>query len=112
MLEVDGQEFGLDEDLADMEADVRGEMGRRVLGWKRCGAARNYGARKAGFGAIGRMSPSYCTQDACVPRSKLPEVIAKIAEICARHRLRITNVFHAGDGNVHPILMYDEQRRK
>lgn len=109
ILEVDGQELGLDEDLAHIErlcqkngaTDFKGgsDPVRRAELWS---------ARKRAFGAIGRVSPSYCTQDACVPRSKLPEVIAKIAEICVRHRLRITNVFHAGDGNVHPVLMYDD----
>jgi glycolate oxidase len=108
VLEVDGQEQGLDEDLAQIEtickkndADFQAtsDPKRRADLWS---------ARKRAFGAIGRVSPSYCTQDACVPRSKLPEVIAKIGDICARHQLRITNVFHAGDGNVHPILMYDD----
>ncbi|HUO08271.1 MAG TPA: FAD-linked oxidase C-terminal domain-containing protein [Phycisphaerae bacterium] len=108
VLEVDGQELGLDEDLAQIEtickrngADFQGgsDPQRRADLWS---------ARKRAFGAIGRASPSYCTQDACVPRSKLPEVLAKCAEICTRHHLRITSVFHAGDGNVHPILMYDE----
>ena len=70
--------------------------------------AELWSARRRAFGAIGRVSPSYCTQDACIPRSKLPQVLIEIARICARYQLRITNVFHAGDGNVHPVLMYDE----
>ena len=109
ILEVDGQELGLDQDLAEIEAISRKNGAVDFQGGsdpKR--RAELWSARKKAFGAIGRVSPSYCTQDACVPRSKLPEVIAKIAEICAGHKLRITNVFHAGDGNVHPILMYDE----
>jgi glycolate oxidase len=65
-------------------------------------------ARKSAFGAIGQLSPSYCTQDACVPRSKLPEVMDRIMRIGAEHDLKITNVFHAGDGNVHPIILFDE----
>jgi glycolate oxidase len=73
---------------------------RRAALWK---------ARKSAFGAIGRVSHSYCTQDACVPRSKLAEVLTKIDEIGKAHGLAITNVFHAGDGNVHPIFMYDDQ---
>jgi glycolate oxidase len=64
--------------------------------------------RKNAFGAIGRISRSYCTQDACVPRSKLVEVLQRISEIGREHGMRITNVFHAGDGNVHPIFLYDE----
>jgi glycolate oxidase len=66
-------------------------------------------ARKGAFGAIGRISHSYCTQDACVPRSKLPMVLQRIGEIGREHGLQITNVFHAGDGNVHPIFLYDDR---
>ncbi|MEM1011544.1 MAG: FAD-linked oxidase C-terminal domain-containing protein, partial [Planctomycetota bacterium] len=68
-------------------------------------------ARKKAFGAIGRISPSYCTQDACVPRSKLAEVLAKVDEIGKRRGLSINNVFHAGDGNVHPIFLYDDRNQ-
>lgn len=73
---------------------------RRAALWK---------ARKGAFGAIGRISHSYCTQDACVPRSKLAQVLAEIDRIGKEHGLAITNVFHAGDGNVHPIFMYDDR---
>jgi glycolate oxidase len=71
--------------------------------------AELWSARKRAFGAIGRISPSYCTQDACVPRSKLPEAQEAINRIGAKYGLKITNVFHAGDGNVHPILLFDEE---
>lgn len=71
--------------------------------------ARLWKARKSAFGAIGRVSPSYCTQDACVPRSMLAGVLARIDQIGREHGLQITNVFHAGDGNVHPIFMYDDR---
>jgi glycolate oxidase len=109
VIEVDGQPLGLDEDLAQVEELCRkngvttfeggADPQRRADLWS---------ARKRAFGAIGRISPSYCTQDACVPRSKLPQVIAHVAAVCAKYRIRISNVFHAGDGNIHPILMYDE----
>ncbi len=109
LIEVDGQETGLDADLAQVTAICR-ENGatdiQSASDAKR--RAELWSARRRAFAAIGRIAPSYCTQDACVPRSKLPEVIARIAEICGRYQLRITNVFHAGDGNVHPVLMYDE----
>ena len=71
--------------------------------------AELWAARKRAFGAIGRISPSYCTQDACVPRSKLAEVLEKVDEIGREHGLVINNVFHAGDGNVHPIFLYDDR---
>ncbi|CAN5607379.1 FAD-linked oxidase C-terminal domain-containing protein [soil metagenome] len=71
--------------------------------------AKLWKARKAAFGAIGKISPSYCTQDACVPRSMLRQVLAKVDEIGKAHGLQINNVFHAGDGNVHPIFLYDDR---
>ncbi|MFT3788345.1 MAG: FAD-linked oxidase C-terminal domain-containing protein [Tepidisphaeraceae bacterium] len=66
-------------------------------------------ARKGAFGAIGKISPSYCTQDACVPRSMLGQVLQRVDEIGREHGLQINNVFHAGDGNVHPIFLYDDR---
>jgi glycolate oxidase len=69
-------------------------------------------ARKGAFAAIGRVSHSYCTQDACVPRSALPAVLARIIEIGRRHGLTIPSAFHAGDGNVHPIFLYDDRDEK
>ena len=71
--------------------------------------AKLWKARKSAFGAIGRVSPSYCTQDACVPRSMLAGVLGRIDEIGKEFGIPITNVFHAGDGNVHPIFMYDDR---
>jgi glycolate oxidase len=58
---------------------------------------------------VGRLSPSYCTQDGVVPRTKLPHILRRIREISAKHDVRIVNVFHAGDGNIHPILLFDER---
>ena len=66
-------------------------------------------SRKQAFGAIGRLSPSYCTQDGVVPRTKLPHIFRCISEIGTRHNVKIVNVFHAGDGNIHPIILFDER---
>ncbi|MEO6939101.1 MAG: FAD-linked oxidase C-terminal domain-containing protein [Candidatus Kapaibacterium sp.] len=66
-------------------------------------------ARKRAFGALGRLSPSYYTQDGVIPRHTLPDVLEKIAEIGKRYSLRIANIFHAGDGNLHPAILYDER---
>jgi glycolate oxidase len=71
--------------------------------------AKLWKARKGAFGAIGKISPSYCTQDACVPRSMLAKVLAEIDKIGKEFGIQINNVFHAGDGNVHPIFLYDER---
>jgi FAD/FMN-containing dehydrogenase len=69
--------------------------------------ARLWQGRKKAFGALGRISPDLVVQDAVVPRSALPDVLERVAEIGARHRLRVSNVFHAGDGNLHPNLSFD-----
>ena len=65
--------------------------------------------RKRAFGAIGRLSPNFLTQDGVVPRSKLPEIMRFIRACSERYGLRIPNVFHAGDGNIHPLILYDER---
>lgn len=65
--------------------------------------------RKQAFGAIGRLSPNFLTQDGVVPRSKLPELMRFIRTTSEKYGLRIPNVFHAGDGNIHPLVLYDER---
>jgi glycolate oxidase len=71
--------------------------------------ARIWRGRKAAFAAMGRVSPNYYVQDGVVPRTKLPEVLNRIRALEARSGLRIGNVFHAGDGNLHPLICYDER---
>ena len=66
-----------------------------------------WAGRKNAFGAIGRLSPSYYVQDGVIPRTKLPETLRRIAEIGQRHGFEIGNIFHAGDGNLHPIILFD-----
>jgi glycolate oxidase len=65
--------------------------------------------RKRAFGAIGRLSPNFLTQDGVVPRSRLPEMMRFIRACSDKYGLRIPNVFHAGDGNIHPLILYDER---
>ena len=65
--------------------------------------------RKRAFGAIGRLSPNFLTQDGVVPRSKVPEIMQFIRATSQKYGLRIPNVFHAGDGNIHPLVLYDER---
>jgi glycolate oxidase len=110
IMEVDGLEAGLDEDAERITAIATKNHARevrqattdseRLLLWK---------SRKQAFGAVGRLAPSYCTQDGVVPRTKLPHILRVIQQIGERYRLRIANVFHAGDGNIHPILLFDER---
>jgi glycolate oxidase len=70
----------------------------RMLVWK---------GRKAAFAAAGRLSPDYIVQDGVIPRTKLPMVLEKISEMAAEVGLRVSNVFHAGDGNLHPLVLFD-----
>jgi glycolate oxidase len=70
----------------------------RLLVWK---------GRKAAFAAAGRLSPDYIVQDGVIPRTKLPIVLEQVAEMAAATGLRVSNVFHAGDGNLHPLVLYD-----
>ncbi len=110
LIEIDGIDALLNAQVEDIAAICRGnhaigietsaDPDRRAALWK---------MRKSAFGAIGRISRSYCTQDACVPRSMLADVLKRIDEIGREHGLTITNVFHAGDGNVHPIFLYDDR---
>ena len=71
--------------------------------------ARIWRGRQAAFAAMGRVSPNYYVQDGVVPRTRLPEVLKRIRQLEKRSGLRIGNVFHAGDGNLHPLICYDER---
>jgi len=110
LVEVDGLDEGLDEE-AELIAEACRTAGafevraahdaeERTLLWT---------ARKRAFGALGRLARNVCTQDGVVPRTRLPEILRFIGEAGRRHRIRIANVFHAGDGNLHPALLYDER---
>ena len=69
-----------------------------------------WAGRKAAFPAIGRISPDYIVMDGTIPRGRLAEVLVKTAEFAAQYELRVANVFHAGDGNLHPMIMYDANK--
>ncbi len=69
-------------------------------------SARIWRGRKSAFGAIGRISEYYC-MDGTIPLGRLPEVLHRIGEICVQHQLSVCNIFHAGDGNLHPLILYD-----
>jgi D-lactate dehydrogenase (cytochrome) len=110
VVEFDGIEAGLDEDLAAAEEccrtagavevrKARDEDERMAL-WK---------GRKKAFGAMGRIAPDLMVQDATVPRTRLPEVLRRIGEIGRTYELSLANVFHAGDGNLHPNLLFDRR---
>src|SRR3984893_1642900 len=110
IMEVDGLEAGLNEESERIKEIAQKNKARevrrattdaeRLLLWK---------CRKQAFGAVGRLAPSYCTQDGVVPRTKLPHILRAIQRIGEQYQIRIANVFHAGAGNIHPILLFDER---
>ncbi len=110
LIELDGIEAGID-DEAERVRSICMEYGARSCRNARDEAERKklWAARKGAFGAIGRISPDSMIQDAVVPRSRLPEVLGAAYEIAARYQLRIANVFHAGDGNLHPLICFDSR---
>ena len=108
LVECDGRDGGVAEDVARAEAICR-DAGARTVRTARTAAERErlWQGRKKAFGAMGRISADLVVQDTCVPRTALPDVLERIAGIGARYGLRVTNVFHAGDGNLHPNLSFD-----
>jgi glycolate oxidase len=110
IIELDGLEAGLDTRAARASELARGAGAREVrLARDEAERAALWKARKRAFGAAGRLAPNYATQDGVVPRTRLPEILRVIATLSERYALRIGNVFHAGDGNIHPIILYDER---
>ena len=108
LVELDGPLAGIEGEAHTVE-DLCKSAGARTVRVASDPAerARLWQGRKKAFGAMGRISPHLVVQDAVVPRTKLPAVLAEIHEIAQRHRVRVCNVFHAGDGNLHPNIGYD-----
>ncbi len=108
LVELDGPAAQVEEDVAAVDEICRAagafeirtahDAEERALLWK---------GRKGAFAAMGRVSPDYYVQDGVVPRTKLPAVLRRIDELSDEHGLRVGNVFHAGDGNLHPLVLYD-----
>ena len=108
LVELDGAErecearfeevVGICESCGSDDVRVARDEAERALFWK---------TRKAAFPAMGRISPNYFVQDGVIPRTKLPEVLDRIDELAAEYDMKVANVFHAGDGNLHPLVCYD-----
>ena len=108
LVEVDGAAAGLDDDVQAVDRICRAHGARDVrIATEPAARARLWQGRKKAFGAMGRIAPHLVVQDAVVPRTRLPALLAQIAVIGERHRVRVCNVFHAGDGNLHPNIPYD-----
>src|SRR6184192_4366919 len=108
LVELDGAEAGIDND-AQKAASILKEYGARSVHSATDEKERKklWAARKGAFGAVGRLSPDIMIQDAVVPRSRLPEVLAETYRIARDNNLQLANVFHAGDGNLHPLICFD-----
>ena len=110
LVELDGPSVGLDPQAASVAAVCRANQVREIrVARDDAERAALWKCRKRAFGAVGRLAPNYCTQDGVVPRTRVPDILRSIAAAGERHRVRIGNVFHAGDGNIHPILLFDER---
>ena len=110
IVELDGLSGGVEQQARQVEAICEQNNAREVrLAKDDAERAALWKCRKRAFGAVGRLSPNYVTQDGVVPRSKVPEIMQFISEVSEKHQLRIPNVFHAGDGNIHPLILFDER---
>jgi glycolate oxidase subunit GlcD len=113
IVELDGPEAGLKEQAVQVEGLLQENGAREVA---RAEDERDrlkfWKARKSAFGAMGRLGSELLVQDATVPRSKLPLMLDRIRKVAKKHELTITNVFHAGDGNLHPNIPYDGRDAK
>jgi glycolate oxidase subunit GlcD len=111
VVEFDGTEAGLDAD-ADRAGTLCQAAGAREVRRATTAAERAalWKGRKVAFGAFGRLAPDLIVQDATVPRTKLTEVLHRIGQIGDKHGLKVANVFHAGDGNLHPKLTFDRRK--
>lgn len=110
LIEIEGLNEAVQQQAADVieicnrnharEVRLARDAQERDLLWK---------GRKNAFGAVGRLSPSYYVQDGVIPRTKLPATLKRIEEIGKKHAFQIGNIFHAGDGNLHPIILFDQR---
>jgi len=109
VIELDGPTGEVEEQFAQVERHcgmakafeirIAADDAERALIWK---------GRKSAFAAVGRISPDYIVQDGVIPRTALPEVLRRMGELSAENGLRVANVFHAGDGNLHPLVLFDD----
>lgn len=112
IIELDGMEAGLDRQADQVREICAANQAREVRQAKDARERADlWAARKKAIGTLGRLAPSCVTQDGVIPRSLLPRVLAQIGEIGKKYNLRIANVFHAGDGNLHPAVLFDERNK-
>jgi glycolate oxidase len=113
LVELAGDDLGV---AASERAVASFARGHGALAWHSASSARErdalWAARKGAAGSLGRIAPNYYIQDATVPRTKLPQAVRRVDEIARAHGLPVGNVFHAGDGNLHPLLIFDRRVKR
>ncbi|RJR48552.1 MAG: FAD-binding protein [Desulfobacteraceae bacterium] len=113
IIELDGMLDGMERQAGKiMEICKRHRVREVRLAKSESERAELWAGRKGAFGAVARLRPSYLVCDGTVPRTKLPEVLAKVIEVGKKYALPIGNVFHAGDGNLHPLILFDERNKE
>ncbi|MEO8955357.1 MAG: FAD-linked oxidase C-terminal domain-containing protein [Ktedonobacteraceae bacterium] len=111
LMETEGVRDSVAEQVAQIEAVCHKHHARAVrIAANETERQLFWAGRKNAFGAVGRISPEFYVQDGVVPRTRLPYVLGRVSEICASYGLRVGNVFHAGDGNLHPLVLFDSQK--
>jgi glycolate oxidase len=111
IVELDGPEAEVDY-LLERVSEIAKSCGATVL---RASASEEerlkfWAGRKAAFPAVGRIAPDYYCMDGTIPRARLPQVLSRMRELSEHYRLQVANVFHAGDGNLHPLILYDANK--
>jgi glycolate oxidase len=111
LIELDGAPAEVDHLIAKVQA-IAGDHGATMMRLSGDEAERLalWSGRKAAFPAVGRISPDYYCMDGTIPRARLAEVLARMRALSERYRLAVANVFHAGDGNLHPLILYDANK--
>jgi glycolate oxidase len=108
IVELEGERIQVDAEFDDLHRVIQASGAQEIrIAQDEAERARIWKGRKGAFSAVGRLSPDYIVQDGVVPRSRLGEALAAIDRLSAAYNIRVANVFHAGDGNLHPLILYD-----
>ena len=108
IVEIDGEKNQVEEEFEQLMGVIESSGAEEIrIAQDDADRARIWKGRKSAFSAVGRLSPDYIVQDGVVPRSRLGETLAEIERLSKQYNVRVANVFHAGDGNLHPLILYD-----
>jgi glycolate oxidase len=108
IVELDGPEAEVDHLIGRVEEIARANRARSIrISQSEAERLAFWAGRKAAYPAVGRISPDYYCMDGTIPRARLPQVLARMRELSEQYGLAVANVFHAGDGNLHPLILYD-----